>query len=56
VVPHQLHRAKLRHPHEIGDAGRVTEEMAQRHLVAATVEVGQPLGDLIVETKSGLQN
>ena len=50
-VPHQLHRAKLRHLGEIDDAGGVTEEVPQRHLVAASVEVRQPLRDVIVEAE-----
>ena len=50
-VPHQLHRAHLRHLAEIDDAGRVIEEAAQRHLVAASVEVRQPLRDVVVEAE-----
>jgi hypothetical protein len=50
-VPHQLHRAKLRHLGEVGDAGGVIEQVTQRHLVAASLKVRQPLRDVIVEAE-----
>jgi len=36
--------AELRRLGKVGDARRVTEQVAQRHRVAARVEVGEPPG------------
>src|SRR4030095_14021544 len=46
---HPGQSAKLRNLGEVGDARRVTQKMPQRDLVAASVEIRQPLCDLVVD-------